>query len=326
MRISVGICAGVVTATLVWFGGNLPVVIAASMPVVPGTGELVTGVGDDFEDPEWKYIPNSPKSSGEQDGRRRAPFGHSANGRWIEGDGRGQPDLVKRIETPPGGLEGSTGALWIASQFTGIPGMRTAESTQDDLFMIVAGRVGGIPVSKSPSAVVRVFVPAFDQWEDRTGSSFAFRATLRGSKFGESETEPYWPGLFFNFNSGHYRQDKKDSAYLVVRSGPRGEDYKVRNVTETGWWTLGMSFTPDGRVHYYAHPGIADLTSADHLASHHCYGFRALQLKQVFFDVWNLVDGQHWSTGWVIDDPKVFVVGQPPQLVRQNLPKNGKTR
>ena len=76
----------------------------AKKPVlVPGTGSLVKGVVDDFEDEKWKWYYNHPKSSEEQDKRMRGPLGKSANGRWFEGPKRGTPDVVKRIELPAPG-------------------------------------------------------------------------------------------------------------------------------------------------------------------------------------------------------------------------------
>ncbi len=94
---------------------------------------------------------------------------------------------------------------------------------------------------------------------------------------------------------------------LLVRSDDRGADFFGPRITEPGWWTLGMSFTPDGRVHYYAKAGVEDLTAQDYLASHFCYGFRCQRLNTYFFDVISPDDGRTWSTKWVIDDPAVFV-------------------
>ena len=85
--------------------------LQADPPLVPGTGQRVEQVGDDFEDEEWKYNFNGQKSSREQDNRERAPAGASENGRWYEGIKRGHPDIIRRVETPSGGLPGSKGAL-----------------------------------------------------------------------------------------------------------------------------------------------------------------------------------------------------------------------
>jgi len=275
--------------------------------LVPGTGELVTEVGDDFEDEDWNYIPNNPKGSKDYDGQRRKPAGFSENHRWFEGPDRGHPDVVKRIETPEGGIEGSEGSLLISSRYTGTPNRGGRERAQDDLFMHVGSPFGGaIPVSHAPSTVVRVHVPPFEEWEQRFGSSFGFRATVRGTKSSNGKkTEAYWPGMFFQYAPKN-RQGRPQVA-LVIRARESGQDYVKLPVKGPGWWTLGMSFTPDGRIHYYAHEGVEDLTEKDHLATHHPYNFRCTQFKMVFFDVFNQNDGENWSTGWVIDDPAVYI-------------------
>ena len=76
-------------------------------PLVPGTGTIVKNVVDDFEAENWKWNYNHPKSSEEQDKRMRGPLAKSTNGRWFEGPKRGTPDVVKRVELPAPGLEGS---------------------------------------------------------------------------------------------------------------------------------------------------------------------------------------------------------------------------
>lgn len=284
----------------------------------------MTIVGDDFEDPEWAYVPNNPKSSFDIDKQLRLPAGYAKNGRWRENTDRGHPDVVRRVDTPEGGIPGSTGALLLASKATGIPGHPSGKGEQDDIYMNIDNRIGRyIPVSYGPSVVVRVYLQPFEEWEARHGSSFAFRATCRGSKPDKrGETEPYWPGIFINYN----RQRGKNGAQasLVVRAANNGGDYQVLPITEPGWWTLGMSFSQDGMIHYYAHPGVDDLTSADKVASHRPYNFQTLYLIDCFFDVFGGNNGQTWTTGWVIDDPAVYTVNAmpaPQQHARKRAPQ-----
>jgi hypothetical protein len=97
-------------------------VTALAEPIVPGTGAKVAEVGDDFEDEHWEYRFNPPKSSRDIDAQDRLPTGESANGRWYESVKRGHPDIVRRVETPAGGLSGSRGSLLLQSLQTGIPG------------------------------------------------------------------------------------------------------------------------------------------------------------------------------------------------------------
>jgi hypothetical protein len=296
---------------------NLVHPVAAKAQLVPGSGQKVTQVGDDFEDLAWEYHPNGPKSSEELDQQKRLPNGRSANGRWQECLLRGQPDVVQCVETPAGGLPGSTGALLLQSLHSGTPGRITNQNQQDDIQLNVDSRLGGaVPVSRSPSVVVRVFLPPFEEWENRTGTSFGFRADVTGVRSkgkqsgffggGGPERETYWPGIFIMFNSESTRRPGTDSAHLIVRGEGSGRDFRGAEITQTGWWTLGMSFTPDGRIHYYAKPGVEDLTADDHIASHYPYGFRCERFNTFFFNTINRDDGRSWSTAWVIDDPSLY--------------------
>ncbi|MFM8985409.1 MAG: hypothetical protein ACKONH_05015, partial [Planctomycetia bacterium] len=235
---------------------------APKRPVlVPGTGSLVKGVVDDFEDETWKWYYNHPKSSEEQDKRMRGPLGKSANGRWFEGPKRGTPDVVKRVELPAPGLDGSSHGLLMASLNAGIPGRVTYQMQQDDLIFNLPRVTGrSMSVADSPSVVVRVYMPPFEQWERRSGPSFGFRAGCfthaiitaddhpQEGRFG---LEEYWPGMFVCFEPANPKKKiDKDSAYIRVRSGRRGGEIRGPAIEELGWWTLGLSFSPDGMVHY----------------------------------------------------------------------------
>ncbi|MEN0110821.1 MAG: hypothetical protein AAF805_08860, partial [Planctomycetota bacterium] len=175
--------------------------LAAAAPFVPGTGELITQAFDDFEDPTWSYRLNLPKSSYEQDDNQRGPGGFSSNKLWHEGAKRGTPDVVKRVATPAGGIAGSEGALLLQTQRSGIPGRTTGQQQQDDLLLKVDRKIGRvIPVEWQPSCTVRVYLPPFEQWENRTGASFGMRADCRGRR-PQGETAAFWPGMFVLFRS-----------------------------------------------------------------------------------------------------------------------------
>ena len=285
----------------------------ADEPFLPGTGEFIAKVGDDFEDPNWAYTYNNPKNSYELDGRARNPAGFANNRRWFEGPLRGHPDELKRVPTPEGGLPGSEGALLMRSLFTGAPGVASGRNQQDDLIINVRERMGGmIPIGWLPSVVVRVYMPPFDEWEKRTGNTLGFRAGMRGSRpGGKKAIEDYWPGMFIYFRSKSDRRNKQDSAYFLVRGDRNGRDFKGPEITETGWWTLGMSFTADSQVHYYASPGVDDLTPADRISSQVPYGFRCQYFDTFFFDLISGDNGRTWSTSWIIDDPSLYLLRQP---------------
>ncbi len=307
-------------------------VAKAASPVVPGTGNKVDHVGDDFEEPNWQFVPNLPKSSDEQDDQRREPAGWSTNGRWYEGIKRGCPDVVQRVATPKGGLEGSTSSLLLRTTHSGVPGRLSYQMQQDDFICNLWQRVGyKIPVQHTPNCTVRLFMPPIKTWENRTGPSFGYRLSLEthafvvpehkkkkktffgGAPKKEWTTEPYWPGMFVELRSETDRNQEYDTAYWRIRGNNRGHEVRGPQIDITGWWTLGMSVTPDGMVHYYISKGTDDLTEEDYVTSQFPYGYRAEVFKTFFFNVCNRDDGRTQSTGWVIDDPEFFVA-TPPRL------------
>ena len=309
-KIGVGILAGLL--------GLISVHQTTAQLIIPGTGKLVTEVGDDFEDPNWTYHPNLPKVLNNKDTMMSAsfPLGISANRRWHEGKMRGQPESVRRVETPAGGIPGSTGALGIRSLQTG--GRHPSfEQQQEDFIANLSERIGKISVARGPNIVTRVWLPPIEKWENRTGCHFAFRVGLqtdprsqmpggiRSSAFEGS----YWPGMFLHLDSKEGRgatNQEFDSANFWIKATDDGQKMQGPQITTTGWWTLGMSISPDGRVHYFAKAGVEDLTAEDHVGSSFPFGYRAQQLRSFFFNVCNGDDGRTWSTEFVIDDPKLY--------------------
>lgn len=309
-----GLLAGGLCAFLLTFSS------AQAQLVIPGTGTRIAY--DDFEAEGWDFIHNHPKSSEEQDGNVRHPAGYGNNGMWGEGLKRGQPDYMKVIDTPAGGIVGSNKALLIRTRDSGRPGTKSFKMQQDDLIFNTYARTGGsMSISQSPNFVVRVYMPPFDQWDPVTGSTFGVRGDLSTTKEEKvtkrflfikrqktvKEQELYWPGMFIQFNSKADRNNTEDSAFFIIRCDATGEDKVGPQIKQLGWWTLGMSFTPDGRVHYFASPGVDDLTIRDHIASHIPYGYRAEQFNTMFFNITSRDDGKTWSTPWIIDDPAVYV-------------------
>ncbi len=288
---------------------------------VPGIGKKIDYLGDDFEDPAWKFIYNHPKSSSELNERTYSPMAYSVNRRWAEGPMRGQPDVVKVIPTPPGGLEGSEHALQISTLRSGIPGVNTNDVQQDDLIMNVAARLGSpVRVEDVPSCTVRVYLPEASLWENRSGPHFGIRVGVRTTirkpreglfAVGSAMTnEPYWPGIWIHFRSETSRGVEADSAYLKIRGNGRGGDFSAKEIPidQFGWWTFGMSVSADGRIHYFGKPGTDDLTIEDHLSSQYPYGYQAERFNSFFFNICNHNNGRTWSTPFVIDDPAFFVV------------------
>lgn len=295
----------------------IPVLFArAEAQLVPGTGVKQYKVGDDFEDQNWQWIPNGMKASREQDEMERRPLGYSNNGRWFESPKRGMPDVIERVPTPANGLPGSSHALRIQTINSGIPNRPSRSMEQDDLVMACASRIGGIDASRSPSCTCRIWLPPFQNWEDRSGTHFGYRidvkTTITEAKKGliftrrVKEQEAYWPGFFFEFHSENDARFERDECVLLIRGNNRGQEVKSKLNLTPGWWTFGMSVTPDGRVHYYAREGVEDLRASDHLYSAFPYGYSAEMFATQFFNSVNSDTGSTWSTPFIVDDPAVF--------------------
>jgi hypothetical protein len=305
----------------------------AQRPVVPGTGSEIVGVADDFEDPSWSYTKRDPKSTEDIDENQRGPMGRSNNGRWYEGIKRGHPDIVQRVSTPTGGLEGSEGALLLKSKFTGIPGRPSNKMHQDDFVANVQYRLKRkINVAEAPSVTSRVFLPPVAEWEKRSGPHFGFRLALETTAMVDKEVgigifkrtkeemgnEVYWPGMFVEFESKHKTHNESDYAYWRIRSNRRGGDFRGPQITTTGWWTVGMSVTPDGMVHYYASPGVDNLSEEDYITSQFPYDYRCERFRTFFYNVCSADDGRRWSTAFIVDDPKVFVLRPSGRMATRN--------
>lgn len=316
----------------------------SASPAVPGRGLKIEQVGDDFEDEGWVFYPNGLKSSEEQDDQRREPAGRTHNGRWYEGIKRGYPDVVARVPTPPGGLEGSKGSMLLRTVRTGIPGQPSYKMQQDDFICNVWQRVGyKIPVAHTPSCVARIYMPHAKEWENRTGPTFGFRLSLETHAFvvpahkkkkkdffgrppkKEFTLETYWPGMFVEFRSETDRNEPHDTAYWRIRGNTLGHEVRGPAIDETGWWTVGMSATRDGMVHYYVSKGTDDLTEEDYVTSQFPYGYKAETFKTFFFNVCNLDNGRTKSTDWIIDDCGVYVA-TPPRNVALRLQQQTVTK
>ncbi len=319
MRYSLKKLAAWSTLSLLFFGFGVARAQNATNILVPGTGVQLTQVGDDFEDEDWTYVYNNPKSTEDIDEKQRAPMGKSVNGRWYEGAKRGHPDIVERVATPPGGLPGSRSALLLKSLYTGIPNAPSHKMHQDDFICNVQYRIGGtVPVSQSPSMTTRVYLPPMEEWERRNGPHFAFRAAvettitetkkqfLMSSK--QTKDEIYWPGLFILRGVKNENGRSVPYAYFRIRADRNGGDFLGPEIPVMGWWTLGISFTPDGLVHYFARPGVEELDREDYIATALPYGYRCEEVRSFFYNVVNGDNGRDWSTDWIVDDPKFYVL------------------
>jgi hypothetical protein len=278
-------------------------------PVIPGSGIRVARTGDDFEAEDWAYYPQHPKSSWNIDEEVREPGSNSKNGLWAEGAKRGTPDIVRRVATPEGGLEGSTGCMLIQTLRSGIPGTLTYQQQQDDLLHNSQATAGAIPVSWSPNCVCRVYVPPVRVWEKRDGATFGYRTGLVAH-------EEYWPGIFLHMERVQKEGKQIHQVRAWIRADNAGRDMPSLTFAPETWVTMGISHTPDGAVHFFLRPGIEDLTKEDCVGSYWCYGYRAHTFQTFFFNVINMDDGHSISTPWIVDDAFLYAATPPASKIR----------
>jgi hypothetical protein len=101
-----------------------------------------------------------------------------------------------------------------------------------------------------------------------------------------------------------------------------GHEIPGPRMMQPGWYTFGMSVTPDGRCHYYACSGSRDLTEKDYITSSLPYNIRGTMFNTIFFNVCSGDNGNSWSTPWIIDDPRVFSMqGQGQQFATRSIDK-----
>jgi len=283
--------------------------------VLPGTGVPVARTGDDFEAEDWTYYPQSPKSSWNIDDEIRAPGGISKNYQWVEAAKRGQPDVVRRVTTPPGGIEGSKGSMLLQSLYSGVPNRPSGEQNQDDL-LSNSEQLGGraIPVAWSPNCVCRVYVVPHTKWEERNGASFGYRTGLVG--WGKENNEEYWPGMFFHMERGLKDNKRTYSVRAWIRADGYGRDIPSLTFSDDSWITMGMSHTADGACHFFLRPGIEDLEEKDCVGSYWPYSYRAHSFQCFFFNVINQDDGRSVGTPWIIDDAMLYCATAPVNRIR----------
>jgi hypothetical protein len=285
-------------------------------PVIPGTGIRINRTGDDFEAEDWTYYPQHPKSSWNLDENVREPGSSAKNFLWAEGAKRGTPDLVRRVPTPPGGLEESTGALLVQTLRSGIPGTLTHEQQQDDLLHNVSGTVGRtIPLAWSPNCICRVYVPPVKLWERRDGATFGYRTGLLGHGNGNNNEE-YWPGIFLHMERPVKEGKQTFRVRAWIRADQHGRDMPSLTFEPETWITMGLSHTPDGQVHFFLRSGIDDLAKEDCVGSYWCYGYRAHSFQTFFFNVINMDDGRSVSSPWIIDDAMLYAASAPANKIR----------
>lgn len=200
---------------------------------VLGRTDRLNELCDDFEDTNWSYNYQN----------------HISNNRlWRSGSGRGEPELLKRVTTPDGGKNGSTGALEIRTgeidrnDDSDPPG----DPSQEDFLTVEFKQKVERELTRAdqPVFIVHVWLPSFDQWGDYY--SFGFRHECYSNN-----SPKYYPSIWLRYNAPNF-----PGANFFFRIGTivTGDIYGGP-IKQPGWWTLAIAFDENGIGHYYACPG-----------------------------------------------------------------------
>ena len=221
---------------------------------------------------------------------------------------RGTPDVVKRVATPPGGIEGSTGALLFATKYSGIPGTISNEQQQDDLLMMFDRRLGR-SISMSLAAELHgARLPAAVRTVGEAQRPVVRHAgRLPRPQAGRQHRKPIGPACSCCSATQTARASRKTSPSSRSAPARAATTSAASRSYEPGWWTLGMSFSPDGQIHYYASHGVDDLTADDYLDVAVSRTASAACRSTTSSSTWPTgTTAASWSTQWVIDDPKIL--------------------
>lgn len=230
-----------------------------AIPIVPGTGSLVHRV--DFEAPSsFNY-----------------GAGWAGSGFGLTGTQRGAPEEIWQDAPPPGGLEGSTRALffrrlerdsaWYEEHpgAVGHPVYGQPDAVNQDDFYVYARN---FTAQDRFSITVRVYV----NLGRTTRATFGLRTTavVENTNVEPSEMRNVWPAVWL------FKADGGDGVFSDLRAfirSPYGNYSEYIDLPDiAGWWTLGMSFDESGDIHYFARPGAEALRGSDYLASASRYG------------------------------------------------------
>ena len=228
----------VVLGLVVAAAGTASLMAQFQYHAVPGRGQKATEVGDDFEEAEWTYIDNVPKSSTNLDRDDRLPAGISKNQRVYESTYRGQPDVIKQVPTSSRRTAGKQTCRCRCVRKCGRPRPSQppdAAGRSAGQPVVDPGTGSGFQVAEHRGSRVPPPIRAVGK-TDRT--TFGFRAELEGGSmkmvsskgwFSKGQKlkhkhEAYWPGFFIQFNSKSDGQNKRglgDADHSGRQSGRR---------------------------------------------------------------------------------------------------------
>lgn len=236
-------------------------------------------------------------------------------------------DAVNPIWGP--GLRGMPEFLSIQN---GALSMRSIDNGDDpypsaeDMTSTYTDQIGrSLDASERPSAVTWVWLPPFQEWPTGVNAS-GFREWLGFRVTAHDANLQFTGGLYF---PGIYVSTDDAGPCLIARVGDGyAEDVTIGRISVSGWWTLGLSWSDQGRTEFYAAPGRVALTNENLLHTTPTFSDPEANrsIDQLVGNFWALrmtypPTGQ-LSPNWLIDFDRVYV-GVTPAMPTLALRKSG---
>ena len=274
----------------------------------------------------------TPGSSSTATPRARASRTNASAARWAsrpttagtKAPSAASPTRSKSIPTPPAACAGSQQALLLRTLNSGIPGyalQRRPAGRPDRQLPRTPPRRH--PRRRTPQlhrprlpaagrAVGTALRPAVRLPRQPVDGHHRRKTTGFFSSGSSTEVEPYWPGMWIHFRAnahqehqgrhGLHRRPRRPHGPRLPRPRDRPSSAGGRSACRsppTAWCTTT--------------PAPASTSSPPPTTSRRSipYSYTARDFRTYFFDVCNRNDGRTWSTPFVIDDPKLYVVRTP---------------
>ncbi|CAB5496393.1 hypothetical protein THERMOT_510 [Bathymodiolus thermophilus thioautotrophic gill symbiont] len=137
------------------------------------------------------------------------------------------------------------------------------KENQDDFFMPIINKKGWV-ASDTPAVLMHIYTEGISLMDSLQYTSLRMPTV---SKFWNG-TKARWPGIWIY-------QNPRNLKYTISlrRPAPSSMDVSfdfpgVKKIQESTWWTLGLSITPNGNIHYFlADSYVENLTMEHYLSS-----------------------------------------------------------
>lgn len=268
---------------------------------VLGRTDRLADLCDDFEDIKWNYNYQNHMSS---------------NKLWRSGSGFGEPELLARVPTPDGGINGSAGALEIRTNNIELfdngssPGHRSMEKLLTAEYK--KNSEHRITRANRPVFIVRVWLPPFNLWIKENSKEDYYNFGFRHEAFPKNG-DKYYPSLWLHYDNSLSQPWFRCRIFPIGTKKPL-VDIAIVPIRQPYWWTLAVAFDEDGIDHYYARPGVGIPTEKDEIFNatqfRTRYGIATPSMDYVLYSFFHLgyPEAGNASPPFVIDDYELWIV------------------